>query len=649
MDRYILNNKVRSFFKIIVFSFTSNAYCQLAVSIGSTPQQLVQNVLVGGGISVSNVTYTGSSSQIGSFSGGNSTNLGLSNGIVMSSGVVNGTLFSPSLGSPVTDFADTQLWNFLTYNGDHDIEALTGSTQTSFDASVLEFDFIPLSDTVKFKYVFASEEYPEWVCGDYNDAFGFFISGPGINGPYSNNSINIANIPGTTLPVAISSINNGSAGENVDLPNCISLSYSMYYVDNEAMNGGTIVFDGFTTVLTAWCVVTPCQQYHIKLAVSDLGDANLDSGVFLEAGSFTSASITATSSSSNSTLINDSTAIEGCTESNISFKRAGISITNALTLHLDISGSATNGVDYTLLPDSITFPAGQTTATLIIHPISDGIAEGTENIILSMSPNQNCANIQMETKSYIVDQTPLSVTLTDDTTFICPLPVNLNILANPSGGNGAYSYLWDNGLGTDSSIQVSPNSTTTYSVSVTDACSTQQVVDSVTINFLVSAPLQLSVTGDTLICSQTQQSTITALASGGVSPYTYNWNQTLGSGSTFNVSPPQTTTYKVTVTDTCGINTKVGTITVKIQCPVEIPNVFTPNRDNKNDVFFIKNIDQNPNSKLLIYNRWGAKVYESNNYQNNWDGSNNSDGTYFYILTLSNTTSFKGTITLLRN
>jgi len=68
-----------------------------------------------------------------------------------------------------------------------DLSVLAAGFQT-FDASILEFDFIPQSDTLKFNYIFGSEEYPEYVNSGYNDVFGFFISGPGIAGPFYRRS-----------------------------------------------------------------------------------------------------------------------------------------------------------------------------------------------------------------------------------------------------------------------------------------------------------------------------------------------------------------------------------------------------------------------------------------------------------------------------
>jgi len=542
-----------------VFGLLGSSIAQLTVSTGYTPQQLVQNVLLGAGVTVSNVTYSGSSSSIGYFSGGGSTNLGLASGVIMSTGIVNASNSEPAIGSSVTEFASYDMGG----GSDNDLLNLLTTTNDCYDATILEFDFVPLADTIKFRYVFASEEYPEFVCSPFNDAFGFFLSGPGINGPYSNNSVNIARIPGTALPVAINSVNNGSSGGNYSSSDCISLSFSSAYVDNEAIGGTSIVYDGFTVIFYAWYLVQPCQQYHIKLAIGDMGDAEYDSAVFLEAGSFSSSSVSVTAATTNTTLATDSTAIEGCTQNVLTFTRSG-SLANPLTVPLNIAGSAQNGIDYLAIPASLTFNAGQSTKTLVINPIFDGIAEGTEDVIVSIPQTTACTSFEPKVTIHIFDPIPLSINVMDDTSIVCP--ATFTIAANATGGNGSIAYLWGNGLGTGSSIQVNPYTTTSYYITVTDACGLQEVSDTVTISIPQYSPLQVFTSTGPTICAG-DQADLWVSAIGGIGNHYFTWSNGLGTNDSVSVNPLQTTTYIVSVTDSCGI-VQTGNVTV-IVLPVE--------------------------------------------------------------------------------
>ena len=150
---------------ISCFCIRMNSSAQLIVNNGATPQQLVQNLL-GAGVSVSNITYTGASVARGLFIGNNS-NIGLSGGVLLTSGSVFNALGPNNSGSSGT---------ISSLPGYPILDSISGVT--SFDAAILEFDFVPMADTIRFRYVFASEEYDEFVCGSVNDAFGFFISGP---------------------------------------------------------------------------------------------------------------------------------------------------------------------------------------------------------------------------------------------------------------------------------------------------------------------------------------------------------------------------------------------------------------------------------------------------------------------------------------
>lgn len=503
------NRIVKNMLFAFLFSASGMAYGQLSVSTGMTASQLVQNVLVGSGVTVSNVTYNGAAGTIGYFTtGGTPTNLGMSSGIIMATGYVDGSNLEYPIGSPSSNF------NSGTTGTGSDPQLASLVSSTINDAAALEFDFTPLSDTIKFKYVFASEEYPEWVGSSFNDVFGFFVNGPDPSGGNYTNK-NIALIPNTTTPVAINNVNSGS--------------YSQYYVDNTY--GIAIVYDGFTTVLTAWCKVIPCLTYHLKLAIGDAGDAAYDSAVFLEENSFsTNALSVATSFTTNL----DTMAIEGCSDAIVSFTLQNPA-TTPYVINYTIGGTATNGTDYTTIPTSVTIPTGQDSVSVTIDPLLDGITEGNEYVTLTVQTSV-CGNVQVYT-IWIKDNTQLIASAAGDTT-ICG--GQATITSAGSGGIPPYTFQWDNGAGINSTSIVSPATTTNYVVTVTDGC-----VSTATANVLVTVASGVADAGpDVNICLGASTSLVASAGSG------YQWSN--GSTTQTNtVNPVVTTTYYLTITGTC--------------------------------------------------------------------------------------------------
>ena len=187
-----------------------------------------------------------------------------------------------------------------TYSGgDPDLDILAGVATE--DKSVLEFDLIPLTDVISFRYVFASEEFDEY-CNQYNDSFGFFISGPGIPpGPFSNSAQNIALLPATTMTVTI---NNICATDN-GVPNGF---YSWWNGDD----GTFYTYDRFTYVYTASITVQCGQTYHLKMAIGDAVDRVVDSGIFLEENSLTSDNFAEAPTFSNP--LTGNYLVEGCSD-----------------------------------------------------------------------------------------------------------------------------------------------------------------------------------------------------------------------------------------------------------------------------------------------------------------------------------------------
>lgn len=412
------------FATVLISSKDSSA--QLIVANNLTPQQLVQNILVGSGITVSNVTFDGDNVQRGSFVNGSSTNLGLDEGIILTSGTVYDI---PGPCQPANVSHSTSSNNY-----DPDLSAICG--YPTRDASILEFDFIPQSDTLQFRYVFASEEYNEYVCASFNDAFGFFVSGPGLSGPYTNNAINIATIPGVfpTIPVSINSINNGSVGSFGSSSNCISLAYSGLFIDNYSQNGQWIEYDGFTRTLTATVVLQACEEYHIKLAVADASDQAYDSGVFLEANSFSSPGVATSVGFSNSSNMFGAS-VEGCNDAIIGFELPEPRGTDYEVIIKEILGTATLNVDYAMFPpvDTIIIPAGQTYTELVISPYPDNLTEGLEVAQFIFESEEGCDNASDTTNIWIEDNTLGVVGLEADTTY-CVSSQPDTLAGYPPGG-----------------------------------------------------------------------------------------------------------------------------------------------------------------------------------------------------------------------
>jgi hypothetical protein len=220
-----------------------------------TKEMLAANLLgAGSGITITNVAYTGANGMAGTFAGGGGI-LGIASGILLTSGSVFNVV-GPNQSPGITTIADVP--------GDPDLTVLAGDE--TYDASVLTITFVPTGNQVRFSYVFASEEYNEFI-DQYNDVFGFFVNG-----------VNRALVPGATLPVAINNINCGETGAGTG-PNC------NLFVDNTA---GTLdtEFDGLTKVLTLTAAVTPNVPNTLKIAIADTGDSILDSAVFIAAESF---------------------------------------------------------------------------------------------------------------------------------------------------------------------------------------------------------------------------------------------------------------------------------------------------------------------------------------------------------------------------
>ncbi len=262
---------MKKFYTVIIITVGLGlGICQLSLGqmgvINSPP--LIADTLVsrlsGEGIEFSNANIFCDDGGAGYFFSFSGSPLGfpLQSGIVLTSGSTAVT-FSPNTSESASASGGP---------GYAPLEDLPDIFNGTFNACVLEFDFVPLGNEVSLEYIFGSEEYPEWVGSSFADVMAIFIQG-GVEYPENTN---IALVPGTEdTPVRITNLN--------------SNAFSGLFIDNTG--GEAIQYDGYTVPLTAKASVTPCKSYHLILAVADVSDAIYDSGVFFAEDSFQSSGL----------------------------------------------------------------------------------------------------------------------------------------------------------------------------------------------------------------------------------------------------------------------------------------------------------------------------------------------------------------------
>jgi PKD repeat protein len=257
-----MKNKIYSLsILLIALTIWISGNAQLTVVPGGSAFQM-GDALTGNGVTIQgNPTINCNPLSYGAFANGGSTNLGISNGIVLTTGNAQGMAGANNNTSYGVDngvqFSDPHLTSIV--------------PQANRDVCALELDIIPQCDTLTIRFVFGSDEYMEFVNEGYNDAFAFFIFGPNPAGGMYN-AYNVARLPNNTVV----SIDNVNANNN-----------STYYVDNT--NGTQLQYDGRTVVLSPKIKVVPCQTYHFKLIIGDSGDGLIDSGVLIDFISCTNA------------------------------------------------------------------------------------------------------------------------------------------------------------------------------------------------------------------------------------------------------------------------------------------------------------------------------------------------------------------------
>lgn len=619
---------------VFMFSLVANAQLYTKYSKPLNIDSIVQHLFASPNVQISNISFKGFSvgvngdiKDIGFFNSINST-VGVDSGIVLTSG-----LLDPPYGLGQASINGANY--FKPTQGDSLLNTLINyPTDFTSGAAVLEFDFVPNGDSIKFEYVFASDEYPQQLCIDDNDVFAFFISGAGISGVK-----NIALVPNTNLPVCINSINDTSiVSYAYNVPNCYSVSNSQYYVNH--INDTNFIFNGSTTVLTASEKTIPCQTYHLKFAIAEVGSLADNSAVFLKANSFNSEPIKITSEVNYSN--GDTALYESCSGAKLIIRRT-YNIQTTKTYSLNFSGSALNGIDYQLLPTTITMLPNQMYDTIYLQPIQDLIADNFETIILKIGDTLCNGNYYETSINFtIIEKNNLIAEIASNSHIYCDsAKFILNILNEIKPIN----INWLNNLSLDSIFTYYPNSfnnnyyiNSSIFVSVSDACGQ---FDNDTVNVIFSkkpiadfytSPTQIQVLLTDVNFNNTS-SYDSHLFSWFFSNCNYSSNQ-----KNIQYTFLDTGKYQITLLVSNQFNCKdsiTKEIIVNEPNNVFVPNSFTPNNDGLNDTFK-PIIPYYKTATLQIFNRWGDLILNTNNIEQGWDGkikgANAPNDVYVYKL-----------------
>ena len=671
-------SRLRNTIFILVFlcGFISNYAQNITVDEGFTPQYLVNDVLINSSCAnVLNVSVSGGNFASGEKSFGyfdaTGTSFPFQNGIVLSTGkIVNAQ-------GPNTSLSDDG--GNMGWNGDPDLNQALGLSNT-FNATVLEFDFIPLGNRISFDYIFSSEQYlsnPMSNQCNFTDGFAFLLRRNG-----ETNYQNLAVVPNTNIPVKVNTVRGSGT---------ICPAANETYFD--AFNGTVhpTNFNGQTKVLTAQSDVIPGETYHIKLVIADEGNHRFDSAIFLGGGSFNFGidigddRLIATGNPlcTNETLAVDATQIGATSYQWYKDTNLIPGATNAIY-------NITSAGDY--LVEINYGPTCQTTGaikieyaeTLIVNQNTftecdaDANQDGKTVFDLNNIKNQLFTNLPA---NYVVSFFDLTTSTTAlPTNYTNTTPFTQTIYARIMNIQGCYSdypvnlrvntfddILVDETIGlceNESLILNAGSGFTSYEWNTNPPQFTQQI----TVNS--GGIYEVTVT-NALNCSKTKTFTIEASGIGTIEEIVINDFQENNS-ATIEISPTSLGDYEYSLDGINYQNSNVfsnllaGEYTVYVQdkkgCGITLetfyildyPRYFTPNNDGYNDNWNIKNLERRglENSLITIYDRYGKLLKQLIGNSSGWNGTFNNEvlpaADYWFTIELTNGKTVKGHFSLIR-
>lgn len=265
---------LRSIFFLGIFVLRSaGTIAQFVVGPYKSAEQIVKVDFLSGNVRTKNHSYSGMPYALGVFASDLAV-MPIKRGIILSTGNASHAVAPNTSGSSGQS---------LGLSGDKQLSQIANNI--TYDAAVLEFDFLPPTDSICFHFFFGSEEYPEFVGKGVNDVFAFFLTETD-----SGITKNLALLPDGITPVTVDEINaNRNAAFYIENKSWSLGNYDYFAANPQAAElSENVEFDGITSKLTAASKVNPYHWYHIKIAIADAGDPQYDSAVFLESKSFRS-------------------------------------------------------------------------------------------------------------------------------------------------------------------------------------------------------------------------------------------------------------------------------------------------------------------------------------------------------------------------
>ncbi|WP_329804930.1 T9SS type B sorting domain-containing protein [Flavobacterium facile] len=657
-------------FILLSFSFSVSFSQNITVNETFTPQELVEKLVNSGCVTINNFSASGGNFGSGELSYGyfnaNGSAFPFQEGIILSTGKVTSAV------GPNSNFSDDG--NNTGWTGDGDLNTALGLSNT-FNATTLEFDFVPNAANISFEYIFSSEQYllsPSAGQCNFTDGFAFLLKEASAT-TYQN----LALIPNTTIPVRVNTVR----GSGTICPSANEAYFDTFNTGNYPTS-----YDGQTKVLTAQSVVTPGTLYHIKLVIADEGNGRFDSGIFLRAGSFISEKdlgvdrLIATGnplcSLENLTLNATQTGATGyqwfkngnpvgTNSPTYIVTSAGtysveIDITTSCTLtgsikieyapnlniikdtfkvcDTDIDGKASFDLAtiqtqiFSNLPASFTVAFFDSTTSTTPLPSNFTTTVAFQQVIYARITNiQNCyGNIPITLKTNIFPEI-----FANKTIGICN-----NTPTNISAPSGYASYSWNTSpIQTSQTITVSNAGTFTVTITNSDGCSKTKTFT--VINSQIATITNIDVTD----FNEDLVATISVTGNGN---YEYSLDGiTFQNYPVFNLSDSGEYTVYVNDKNNCGI-------VFETFYALSYPKFFTPNGDNYNDTWQIKNLEKKglEKSNIYIFDRYGKLLTQINGEGTGWNGTFNgnqlSSSDYWFVLELTNGKTVKGHFSLKR-